>query len=271
MMVTPTELITGVHDALVKDEFLPFEKIKLGVRPDKGLTLHECIRKELQMKPDDSYYMYWEWRELQNCFNQFWLALDDAASKVIGRRTSAIAMAGVEEADVSQVLEMLRTVDVKGISEFPIPHRRPVLSESQVRFVGKIYGACLQTMGVLSTNSKMNYGEVFAQVASNSSSDEELLSRIDDMCCVLVNDVKSLVKPKSVVILRALGFAHQVTNQVRVNESLNSLTIAEFLYETNQADSWAELSDVEILHRLLEIAPEKAEGSLKAIEKFLSE
>jgi hypothetical protein len=270
-MVTSTELITGVHDALVKEGFLPFEKIKLGVRPYEGLTLHECIRKELQMKPDDSYYMYWEWRELQGCFNQFWLALDDAASKVIGRRTSAVALAGAEESDVSQVLEMLRIVDVKEISDFPIPHRRPVLSESQVRFVGKIYGACLQTMGVLSTNSKMSYGELFGQLASDSLSDEEFLSRLDDMCRALVDDVELLVKPKSVVIIRALGFAHQVTNQARVDESLNSLTIAEFLNETNQSGSWAELSDVEILHRLLEIAPEKAEGPLKAIEKFLSE
>jgi hypothetical protein len=268
--ITPSELIAGMRDSLERDGFTPFEKIKLGVRPDTGLTLQECIRKTLQMKPDDSYYMYWEWRVLQKCFSQFWLAMDDAASELAGRRTSSIALAGYEDCKMSDVLDMLKIVVIKDIPEFPIPHRRPVASEAQVRFVGKIHGACLQTIGVLATNSKVNYGELFGQLANPSLSDEELLARIDEKCQGLVTNLTSLSKPKSVVIIRALGFAHQITNQIRETESLKGYTIAEFLHATNESASWIELSEVELLKRLLDIAPEKAEGALKAIAKFLS-
>jgi hypothetical protein len=271
MTIAPHELIDGVQNLLVTEGFVPFEKIKLGVRPTTGLTLHECIRKTLRMKPDDSYYMYWEWRALQKCFNQFWLAMDNAASEIAGRRTSAVALAGPEESDLSHVLEMLKIVVVKDISEFPMTNRRPVVSEAQVRFVGKIYGACFQTIGVLATNSKIKYGELFSQLASESLSDEEFLTRLDDRCLSLTNDLSSLAKPKSVVILRALGFAHQISNQVREMESLKRYTIAEFLHATNEIEPWIEFSEVELLKRLLEIAPEKAEGPLKAIEKFFSE
>lgn len=271
MIMTPRELITGIHDSLEKHGFVPFEKIKSGVRPDKGLTLQECIRKTLQMKPDDSYYMYWEWRVLQNCFSQFWLAMDDAASKITGRKTSAVALAGFEDSELSRVLDMLKIVDVEAIPDFPVAHRRPVASEAQVRFVGKIYGACLQTIGVLATNSNVNYGELFSRLSNPALSDEDFLSRIDDMCEALGQNLDSLKKPKSVVIIRALGFAHQVTNQVREKESLKGYTIPEFLHATNEASPWVELTEAELLTRLLEIAPEKAEGPLKAIEKFFSE
>ena len=271
MTITPSELIAGMRDSLSKDGFVPFEKIKLGVRPDTGLTLQESIRKTLQMKPDDSYYMYWEWRVLQKCFSQFWLAMDNAASEIAGRRTSSIALAGFEDSKLSDVLDMLKIVEIKDIPEFPVPHRRPVASEAQVRFVGKIYGACLQTIGVLATNSKVRYGELFGQLSTPSLSDEDFLSKIDDMCQGLVANLNSLDKPKSVVTIRALGFAHQVTNQIREKESLKGYSIAEFLHATNESASWVELSEVELLKRLLDIAPEKAEGPLKAIEKFLSE
>lgn len=271
MMIDAKDLINGVRESLSEDGFIPFEKIKLGIRPEKGLTLHEAIRKTLQMKPDDSYYMYWEWRELQHCFNQFWLAMDDAASQVSGRKTSAIAFAGIETAVFPDVLQMLDIVKSEEIPIFPSPRRRPAASEAQVRFVGKLYGACLQTIASLSTNSKMEYGKIFSLLSDESLSDESLLAKVDDMCLENVDNRELLVKSKTVVIVRAFGFAHQVTNQLREKESLKSYTVSEFLYATNKSQPWIELSEVQVLQRLLEIAPEKAEGPLKAIVKFFSE
>lgn len=271
MTKTPIEVLGEMEGALRREGFLPYEKIKLGKRMSTGITLHESMRSALSMKPDDSLYMYWEWSQLKPAIDSLWTALDVAASKIEGRTTSSVAFAGRENSTLSDVCRMIEAVDTSNLLIFPIAHRRPVHSESQVRFVGKFLGACLQTLGILVSNSESEYGELFSELAKTPLSNEELLAFLDEKCGSLGKDLSSLSKPKSPVILRALGFALQVTNEARDFEDLAELSLSQFLIETDATDPWINFSDVSVLKRLLEIAPEKSMTGLASIKKFLSE
>lgn len=263
-------IITSIHSEFAGQGFLPYENFKLGKRLAPGLMLHEAIRTSLGMKPDDSIYMYWEWKELKPALDSLWLALDDSSSRALGRVTTAIAFASDEGRTIEDVLKMVSEVDTESICDFPIVSRRPTKSESQVRFVGKLLGAILTTIGILEESRDSGYGDLLSSLSSLPEGEIEFLSQIDSQVELTCADVSKIVAPRNVVVLRALGWAFERTNELRVAEDLDLLTFGGFLRATEENANWSGMSDQVVLRRLLAIAPEKAEASLKAIEKFLS-
>jgi hypothetical protein len=270
MKLSGRGIITSVQSEFAKQGFLPYENFKLGKRLGPGLMLHEAIRTSLGMKADDSIYMYWEWKELKPALDSLWLALDESSSRALGRVTTAIAFASDESRSLDEVLKMLSSVDTESIRDFPIVSRRPTKTESQVRFVGKLLGAILTTIGILEESRDSGYGDLLSSISLLPDSEIEFLSELDSQVQLTCTDVSKIAAPKNVVVLRALGWAFERTNELRLDEDQDLLTFGGFLRATEENANWSGMSDQVVLRRLLAIAPEKAETSLRAIEKFLS-
>jgi hypothetical protein len=156
--ISQESVIESVQQKLLSEGFLAYEKIRLGKRLDSGLTLHEVIRRSVGMKDGDSTYMYWEWRELKPSLDAMWTALDEAASRVEGRRTTAIAFCSPDSRSRDEVLRMLESVHVIETNSIPSVTRRPTKSEAQVRFTGKLLGAILMAMGTLELTRDSGFG-----------------------------------------------------------------------------------------------------------------
>lgn len=265
------ELLATSLDRLKDEGFIPYGAVKLGKRP-KGLLLHEAIRDVIGMKPDDSVYMYWDWAHLHKSLNALWLDLDDAASRMSGRRTSSIAMTFDESTSIETIENLFNEVQLNHTAQvaFEAVLRRPAKSESAVRFVGKLMGALLATIGILEESRSSGYGDLFSSLSDRARSDEELLVYLDAMCDE-IDSSRNFSAPKSVVILRALGNAFEKLNEQREEDDLPQLSLGEFFVETEESANWAGLSDHVVLRRLLVICPETADAPLKAIDKFLND
>jgi hypothetical protein len=266
-----TELLSRAISILKDEGFVPYGAVKLGKRP-KGLLLHEAIRKVIGMKPDDSVYMYWNWEELHKSLNALWLDLDDASTRVADRKTSVVALMFEESTKFGQVENIVATFEANHTKSFAYSEvkRRPAKSESSVRFVGKMMGALLATIGLIEEARSSGFGDLLSSLTEVARTDEELLVHLDELCAEL-GAVDELVAPKSVVILRAIGNGFEKLNKQREDDGLEQLTLSEFFIETEESANWAGLTDQVILRRLLAISPETADAQLKAIDKFLSE
>lgn len=265
------EVLMATQESLNTKGFIPYGAVKLGKRPNgTGLLFHEAVRTVLGMKFDDSVYMYWEWQGLATSLNSMWISLDDSASRIIGRRTTAIATVFEESVTIQEVNLLLNDVISNSSSiEFPKIVRRPTKSEASVRFVGKMMGALFATLGALEETRSSGYGDLFSSLTDKTRTNEELLLHLDDMCRV-ANSSLELQPPKSIVILRALGNAFEDTNKRRAKEDMPELSLSEFFIETELSANWAGLSDQVVLKRLLLISPEEADAPKKAIDKFLA-
>jgi len=265
------DLLRSAQESLNEKGFVPYGAVKLGKRPNNsGLLFHEAIRASLGMKFDDSVYMYWEWQSLASALNAMWTSLDDAASRIVGRRTTAIASIFEEVVTIDEVNVLLNEVVSNSAPiEFPKIVRRPTKSESAVRFAGKMLGALFATLGALEEARSSGYGDLFSSLTDMPRTNEELLLHLDVMCKA-ANSTLELQPPKSIVILRALGNAFEDTNKLRAKEDLSELSLSEFFIETEMSANWAGLSDQVVLKRLLLISPEKADAPKKAIDKFLA-
>jgi len=263
--------IEGVRQSLNEKGFLPFGAIKLGKRTLRGITLHEAFRNAIEMKPDDSVYMYWEWEELSAYISGFWAAIDNAASVHLGRRTTGIAMAFDEARTLAEMDSLLEKVEFAQVHSLESITRRPTRNEASIRFVGKLLGACLSTLAVIETTTSCGYGDLISSLATSSVSNVNLLRILDDRARSSGVPLEDLCAPDSVLVPRALGWAFEKFNADLVSEDQLQLSLAEFFVETDNSANWAGLSDQSVLRRLLIIAPEKAEGQIKAISKFLGE
>jgi len=263
------EVLASMRDQLNSDGFLPFGSIKLGKRMSPGTTLHEVFRTSMGMKPEDSVYMYWEWQELKPFVSGFWEALDLAASKIQKRRTTAVAFAYPEERTLVEILELLESVSFAEQRIQNSVSRRPTRNEASVRYVGKLLGACLHTLAILEKTYSLGYGDLLSSLALSPVANVELLRILDDKVLKAGIPYEELQPPDIVLIPRALGWAYEMVNSERAREDETQLTLAEFIIETDSSANWSGLSDQSVLRRLLTIAPENAEGNLKAIKKFL--
>lgn len=271
-MIAPGDFADSLKARIIQEGFLPYERIVLGKRLGKGITLHEAIRLVLGMKESDSVYMYWEWRDLKKSIDTMWNALDDAASEVAGRRTSGIAFASLESRTQEEVLAVLECLDVTKMASFPAATRRPTRSESQVRFVGKLLGAIITTLGILESTRDSGFGDLFSSVSNLEISDVRLLATLDDRLADEVTDLGSTRPPANIVVMRALGWAFQSANEERLREDESPWSLTEFLRATDEAANWAGSSDKVVLRRLLAMSPsEKSETAKKAIERFLAD
>ena len=261
----------GVRQILDEKGFLPFGGIKLGKRTMPGVTLHEAFRNAMGMKPDDSVYMYWEWEELGPYIAGFWEAIDNAASEHAGRRTTGIAMAFDETRSFVEMDSLLEKVEFAHVNSLQSITRRPTRNEISIRFVGKLLGACLSTLAVIETTTSCGYGDLISSLATTPVSNVDLLRILDERTKASGVPLEDLCAPDSVLIPRALGWAFEKFNADLVSEDQLQLSLAEFFVETDISSNWAGLSDQSVLRRLLVIAPEKAEGQIKAISKFLGE
>ena len=266
------DLLKAAQVKLNEKGFIPYGSVKLGKRPkDEGLLFHEAIRDALGMRFDDSVYMYWEWQKLSLALNAMWSELDDAASQIAGRRTTAIASIFEPTVDLEKVNLLLGLTNSNtSLIEFPKIVRRPTKSESAVRFAGKMLGALFATLGALEETRSSGYGDLFSSLADKPRTNEELLLHLDAMC-LATNPTLELQPPKSIVILRALGNAFEDSNKSRSNDDMPELSLGEFFVETELSANWAGLSDQVVLRRLLLISPEEADAPKKAIEKFFAE
>lgn len=265
------EVLIAAREILNSKGFIPYGSVKLGKRPnDTGLLFHEAVRTSLGMKFDDSVYMYWEWQSLETSLNAMWKSLDDSASHIAGRRTTAIASLFEETVTIEEVNVLLNEVTSNSSpNEFPTIVRRPTKSEAAVRFSGKMLGALFATLGALEETRSSGYGDLFSSLTDEPRTNEELLHHLDGLCGTIGPSLE-LKPPKSVVILRALGNAFEDTNKLRAKEDMSELSLSEFFIETELSANWAGLSDQVVLKRLLLISPEEADAPKKAIEKFLA-
>jgi hypothetical protein len=214
--------------------------------------------------------MYWEWKQLKTCLPAVWTAFDAAASKFEGRTTSAIASCSRLGFSANDLLSLIDLVDEKKLEVFPKAVRRPTKSESQVRFVGKRLGAILVTLGIAAEATDSGFGDLLSSMSQVAVDELQMLEQLDALVRREIGDPHQARPPSQVVILRALGWAYEEVNRARIEEDLPEFNFVEFLRETEASANWSGATDQDVLRRLLTIAPENADSSRKAIEKFLS-
>jgi hypothetical protein len=250
--------------------FVPYSDSQSDSKKRQELTLHQGIRGVLNMRDDDSIFMYWEWRQLKTAFDSMWTELDLAASKLDGRITTAIAMCSRPASTTNDLMSLLSAVEPEKLVDFPIPVRRPTKSEAQVRFIGKRLGAILMTLGVVVEATNTGFGDLFSSISFAVDDDIQLLDHLDGLVHREIGNPHEATPPSQVVVLRALGRAYEKVNQTRVSEELSEISFAQFLRETELTANWSGLTDQNVLRRLLVMAPEDiADSSRRAIEKFL--
>lgn len=269
-MISGSEFVELLVARFHECGFSPYLDSQSGSKDRKELFFHEGIRGVLGMRDDDSIYMYWEWRQLKTAFDAMWAELDIAASKIDGRVTTAIALCSRPEVTVNDVVALLGAVNTGKLVDFPRTFRRPTKSEGQVRFIGKRLGAILMTLGVVVDATNSGYGDHLSSASYAAHDDIQLLEYLDGLVFRELGDPHEAKPPTQVVILRALGWAYEKVNESRLEEDLSEFSFAEFLRETEASANWSGLTDQMVLRRLLTIAPEKADASKKAIEKYLS-
>jgi hypothetical protein len=214
--------------------------------------------------------MYWEWRQLKSSFDAMWTEFDKSASKIDGRTTSIIAFCSRPEISLADLLQVLDLVDQRNLLAFPQAVRRPTKSESQVRFVGKRLGAILMTLAIAADLTNSGYGDLLSTMSEAGKDEIATLDFLDRLIVREQFDKASIKGPSQIVISRALGRAYEKTNIDRARDEISEFNFSEFLRETESNSNWAGLSDKDVLRRLLTIAPDTAEASKKANEKFLS-
>ena len=270
-MISADSFLEKLRKLFEERGFLSYENSSKDKSSEDASVLHEGVRQVLGLKTEDSVYMYWEWKELSLALNAMWLVLDQAASQLAGRQTTAIAHLFEESVQQEVAVSLLETARNNSQPiEFPSVTRRPTKSESSVRFVGKITAALLSTLGVIEESRKSGYGDLFSSLTDQVRTNEELLAHLDSMCAS-IDSTLSFSPPKSIVILRALGKAFEELNKQRAKDDLAEFSLSEFFIETEESANWAGLSDSVVLKRFLAISPEDAEAAEKAIAKFLAE
>lgn len=270
MSLSQKSICDAMSALLAKEGFLPSGAIKLGVRPGSGKTLHEAFRISMGMETDDSIYMYWEWEEIETFISQFWKVIDQAASDVVGRKTTAIALAHDEKTLLSTIQEVISVCRMEPEPVVNTVTRRFAKREQYIRFTGKLLGACFSTMSILEAVDDDGFGDLFSDLSRLSGNDVNLLRELDERIRKGKIDVTRPKTTSSLPVLRALGWALEETNVLRVADDLKTFSLIEFLHEMEQSGNWSGLSDQSILKRLLSIAPETAEGPKGEIEKFLA-
>lgn len=276
-----SEVIAAAVELLQTEGFLPYGAGTVS-NATRGVQLHESIRRSIGMTKvsakgvisalDDSVYMYWEWKEIKKSLDVLWVALDDSASTLLGRRTSAVAYCTASERTEDEVVSLLNGAKVSDELHFPIATRRPTKNEGSVRFAGKLLGALLQTIAVLEQALDAGYGDLFSFLGQEERTNLELLEVLDLRCKRLRDDGIETVAPSSTVIVRALGRAFDKHNEPIKKEDGQPLSLGQFLVATENTANWAGLPDHAVLARLMAIAgPDDSDAAVKEIEKFLAQ
>lgn len=270
-MITGSVFIEQLIAQFRESGFIPYSHSHSHPKKRKELTLHQGIRSALDMKEEDSIYMYWEWRQLRTSLGAMWSEFDAAASKFAGRTTSIISVCSRPELTVNDLFSLFQLIDAKNLEAFPIAVRRPTKSEAQVRFTGKRLGAILMTLGIVAEATKSGFGDLLSSVSVATDDEIQLLDHLDGLVRREIGNPIEASPPSHVVVLRALGRAYEAMNQTRMSEDITEFNFCEFLRETEATANWSGLTDQTVLRRLLVMAPEDlADSSRKAIEKFLS-
>jgi hypothetical protein len=269
-MISADSFLEKLRKLFEERGFLSYENSSKDKSSENASVLHEGVRQVLGLKTEDSVYMYWEWRQLKSSFDAMWTEFDRSASKIDGRTTSIIAFCSRPEISLADLLQVLDLVDQRNLLAFPQAVRRPTKSESQVRFVGKRLGAILMTLAIAADLTNSGYGDLLSTMSEAGKDEIATLDFLDRLIVREQFDKASIKGPSQIVISRALGRAYEKTNIDRARDEISEFNFSEFLRETESNSNWAGLSDKDVLRRLLTIAPDTAEASKKANEKFLS-
>lgn len=268
-MIAPSDFLANLKSQIDESGFVSYFE-STSKASSEGLALHQAIRKVLNLKPDDSIYMYWQWRELKIAFDAMWLEMDRAASEKESRITSVIAMSSKPDVKGEDMISIITSINPEKLLSFPRAIRRPTKSESQVRFIGKRLGAILMTIGIAADLTESGYGDLLSTLSNSGETEIDLLDHLDQIIIRESTDLNSIKPPQHAVILRALGRAFEKINEIRSKENVSELNFLEFLRETEESANWAGLSDKDVLRRLLAISPDETDAGKKANEKFLT-
>ena len=274
------EVVAAAVDLVQAEGFAPYVSAGAGSSA-RGVQLHESIRRAIGMTKvsekgvvsalDDSVYMYWEWKELKKALDVLWTVLDDSASRMFGRRTTAIACCAAPGRTSDEVVALLTNAKVPAGLQFPTTTRRPTKNESSVRFGGKLLGALLQTIAVLEQGLNAGYGDLFSTLGQEEHTNIELLEVLDARCRLLQANGTKLIAPSSTVVVRALGRALDKHNEPIKREDGQPLSLGQFLAATEETANWAGMTNQAVLTRLLTIAgPDDSVAAIKEIERFLA-
>ena len=282
MMKSFESVIESTKELIRQRGFLPVDSIVLGKREGSEITLLEAVHIAIGIHADDSFYAYWEWMELEEFLTALWASLDDAATNLASRTTSAIALATDKSCTKETVLSILESAQIDNKLRVPVLHRRPdksftldsyggKKSKSLIPGTGKLSWACLVSMGVLVSRLNTGYGDLFSSLTDEVRSNRELLVHLDERCNSIPIDLSDLETVDDSLILRTLHRAWAKRNQELEKDDERKLSISEFLIATDEDANWEGLTDQSVLRRLLQIAPETAAVQLRLIEKYLSD
>lgn len=237
----------------------------------EGLTIHDSLRSALNMKSEDSVYVYWNWEELIEFLRDAWRRLDAAASEVAERKTSTIAFLFDESQTIVDALNVLDRVDCRNTPRIVMPLRRPTTpgEGTRIPLANTLVGAIVRTISMVVRSHDVSFGDLLSELASVEMGDADLLRIVDRRLGDGIESRTALPPGENVLMMRALVRAFQTAVSVESAESSRFRSFSGFLVHLEQEANWAGLSDQSLLRRLLNVAPETAQSELKRLEAAL--
>lgn len=264
--ISLADLFGAIRENFIGSGFKP--SIRQGNTKSEGLTIHDSLRSALNMKSEDSIYMYWNWEELVGFLHEAWRRLDAAASDIAGRKTSTIAYLFEDGRSVDDALAVLDRVDCDNSMHVVMPLRRPTTpgEGARIPLANTLIGAIVRTMSMVVRSHEVSFGDVLSQCASVDTGDVDLLRRVDSSLGGGIESRAGLPPGENVLMMRALVRAFQGAVSSESDESSRYQSFSGFLVHFEQEANWSGLSDQSLLRRLLNIAPETAQSEMKRIE-----
>lgn len=262
-------LVESAKARILTDGFRPSGVPKQQKKSE--VTIHEAIRIGLSMRPDDSYYMYWNWEELGRFLRQAWRHLDDAASAILGRRTSAIALCFPGDTSLDIAVQLFDQVPKDQDLRIGVPVSRPLSpgEASRLPMSRTLVGSIVRAIAAVSEQRETSVGDVLSTVAVTSLHDVDLLRVLDVMIASDLSQREGSRPGSNVIIMRSLMRAFQSWETQERADPKSSRSFRGFLVASEEEANWSGLSDESLLRRLLRMAPETSEEEKKRINKFL--
>jgi hypothetical protein len=207
---------------------------------------------------DSSDVTFWNWLELRKSWSELWAILDNAVSVKEGKQVRVIPWAFQRERSLDEVLALLDfVVNNFGDPSVPSADRRP-----DARFMvasGRIDAAIANTIGIVRSNQQVDYWTLLSSVAIPGVDDEDFLKQLDSATLRVGFDRRR--QDSHDLVPRQLVRARQELSG-RIDSIRRFSDFLHYLISGNDRD---QLSDLEVLKRLLVIAPEKSEIVRKSL------
>ena len=203
--------------------------------------------QEVHIIADEADVSYWDFLKLRDYLKKITELIDAELSLIVDKQTHFASWDHEITRTKNDILSLLKSLSKK-YPDLPTPPK--AISRPQARDMigrGKIESAIANTLAVLAGNG-MQYGDLFENIASKSSSNEELLNDLDSQ--IQRHNCDRLIYDKQTMVPRSLVQAYLKFKDTAELGTDRNCTLAKFLRSMSTTNNFSGNSDETLIKRL---------------------